>query len=425
MKLLVIGGGGREHALCWKLAQSPQVEKLFCAPGNAGISKVAECVDLTVDDLDKLARFALRQSIDLTVVGPEAPLAAGIANRFERDGLRVLGPTQRAARLEGSKAFCKLFMRRHGIPTAEFQTFDDPERARTYIIERGAPIVVKADGLAAGKGVIVAATVDEALTAVDRIMVKRAFGEAGKTVVIEEALKGEEASIIALTDGKTILPFPTSQDHKRVFDNDQGPNTGGMGAYSPAPVVTDEVMDRVIRDVLVPTVHGMKKEGSPFRGVLYAGLMITESGPKVLEYNVRFGDPETQPLMMRARGDLVDVFMRAASGDLADATLDFDPRPAVCVVMAAGGYPEKYEKGRPITGLDEAAKLPDVQVFHAATKTSANGNVITDGGRVLGVTALGKDVPDAIRRAYEGVGKIKWEGAHYRKDIGAKAMARV
>ncbi len=417
MKVLIVGSGGREHALVWKIARSKRVKKVYCAPGNAGTAGLAENLDIKADDLDGLARFARANRIDLTVVGPEMPLVAGIAERFDRDGLRIFGPSRRAAELEGSKVFTKHLMRRHGIPSAEYQVFEDFEKARGYIEDRGAPIVVKADGLAAGKGVLVCQTVEEAVEGAKSILVDRDFGDAGASLVVEECLRGEEASIIALTDGKTIAPFEPAQDHKPVFDGDRGPNTGGMGAYSPAPVVTTEIMDRVVKEVLVPTVHAMSKEDRPFKGVLYAGIMITEQGPKVLEYNVRFGDPEAQPLLMRLECDLVDLLEAVVEGRLEDTEIRWDPRPAVCVVMASGGYPGKYEKGKPILGLDEAAKLEDVQVFHAGT--AARGDeIVTAGGRVLGVTALGQDVKGAIDRAYEAVDRISWEGVQFRRDIG-------
>ena len=423
MKVLVIGSGGREHALVWKIGRSKRVEKVYCAPGNAGTGALAENLDIKADDLDGLARFARGNRIDLTVVGPEMPLVAGIVERFERDGLRVFGPSKRAAELEGSKAFTKHLMRRHGIPSAEYQVFDDFEKASAYIEDRGAPIVVKADGLAAGKGVLVCSSVEEALEGAKSILVDGAFGEAGASLVVEECLRGEEASIIALTDGKAIAPLEPAQDHKAIFDGDKGPNTGGMGAYSPAPVVTPEVMDRVVKEVLVPTVHAMNKEGRPFKGVLYAGLMMTEQGPKVLEYNVRFGDPEAQPLLMRLDCDLVDLLDAVVDGCLDEADIRWDSRAAVCVVMASGGYPGEYEKGKPISGLDDAARIDDVQVFHAGTAVKGD-EIVTAGGRVLGVTALGESTAAAIDRAYEAVGKIGWDGVQFRKDIGAKALAR-
>jgi phosphoribosylamine--glycine ligase len=423
MKLLVVGSGGREHALVWKLARSPLADKVFCAPGNAGTAEVAENVGIEATDLDDLARFARRERVDLTVVGPEAPLVAGIAERFEADGLRIVGPSKRAAEIEGSKVFAKNLMRRHGIPTAEYQVFEDADKAAAYIEEVGPNVVIKADGLAAGKGVVIPETVEEAISSARRMLVDGEFGRAGSRIVVEERLKGEEASIIALTDGKTIAPLASSQDHKRVFDGDLGPNTGGMGAYSPAPVVTDDLMDRVVAEILVPTVHAMKREGRPFRGALYAGIMVTATGPKVLEFNCRMGDPETQPLIMRLVSDIVPLLKAVADGTLEDAQIEWDERPAVCVVMASEGYPGTYEKGKRISGLEEASRLKDVAVFHAGTARKG-GDVVTAGGRVLGVTALGSTVREAASRAYEAVDLIRWDGAHCRRDIGARAIAR-
>ena len=422
MKVLLVGSGGREHALAWKLAQSERVDKLYCAPGNAGVAKVAERLDIQATDLDGLARFARGERIGLTVVGPEAPLVEGIVERFERDGLRVFGPSRRAAELEGSKVFAKRLMRRHGIPAADYQVFEDLDKARAYIEERRCPLVVKADGLAAGKGVIVCSTPEEAADAAERVLGGE-FGEAGARVIVEERLVGEEASILALTDGRTIAPLASCQDHKPALDGDKGPNTGGMGAYSPAPVVTDEIMERVIREVLVPTVHGMAKADRPYKGVLYAGIMVTAQGPKVLEFNVRMGDPETQPLLVRLESDIVPLLEAVIDGTLDEQELRWDERAAVCVVMASGGYPGKYEKGNVITGLAEAAKEPDTMVFHAGT-AEKDGNIVTAGGRVLGVTALGDTIKDAIDRAYKVTGLITWDGVQYRRDIGAKAVGR-
>jgi phosphoribosylamine--glycine ligase len=422
LNILVVGGGGREHAFAWKFANSERVEKIYCAPGNAGTAEVAENLDIMSDDLDGLARFARRERIDLTVVGPEAPLVAGIVARFERDDLKVFGPSKQAAELEGSKVFCKNLMRRHGIPSAEYQVFEDLEKARAYIESRGEKLVIKADGLAAGKGVIVCDTPEEALDAAERVLGGE-FGTAGARLIVEERLRGEEASIIALTDGTTIAPLASSQDHKPALDGDKGPNTGGMGAYSPAPVVTPEVMEQVISSVLVPTVHAMKKESRPYKGVLYAGIMVTAQGPKVLEFNVRMGDPETQPLLVRLKTDLAMLLEAVVDDRLGEVEIEWDERPAVCVVMASGGYPGAYEKGREISGLDAAAEVPDTVVFHAGT-AEKNGKVLTAGGRVLGVTALGDDVEKAISRAYEAAKLITWEGVHYRSDIGAKAIGR-
>ncbi len=420
MKVLVVGGGGREHTLVWKIAQSPLVEKVYCAPGNAGTAELAENVPIAADEVQQLMRLAEREGIGLTVVGPEAPLVAGIVDRFEQHGLRVFGPNQRAAELEGSKVLAKYIMRKHGIPTARYDVFETVDAAEQHCRQADYPLVVKADGLAAGKGVFVCKTKDEALKAIYLTMKERTFGDAGNRLVIEECLVGEEASILALTDGETIAPLPTSQDHKPAYDDDEGPNTGGMGAYSPAPVVTAQQYARIERDIIVPIVHAMNKEERPYRGVVYAGLMMTDDGPRVLEFNVRFGDPETQPILFRLQSDLVPVLDGIARGRLGDVEMEWDDRPAVCVVMASGGYPGKYEKGKPITGLDQAAAMEDVMVFHAGTAVK-DGRVVTNGGRVLGVTARGADVQGAIDRAYEAVGAIHFDDAHYRTDIGAKA----
>ncbi|NWF91468.1 MAG: phosphoribosylamine--glycine ligase [Syntrophaceae bacterium] len=421
MKVLVVGGGGREHALVWKIAQSPKVSKVYCAPGNAGISEQAAIIPIRANDLDGLLDFALKEKIDLTVVGPEEPLTKGIVDLFESRGLCIFGSNQKAAELEGSKAFAKEMMRKYRIPTASWELFDRYEEAVAYIRKQGAPLVVKADGLAAGKGVAVCRTVEEAVQSVERIMVQRVFGEAGRRVVIEECLVGEEASYIAFTDGKSILPLASSQDHKPIFDGDEGPNTGGMGAYSPAPVVTDEVHQKIIEKILRPIIHGMGEEGRPYKGVLYAGLMIHEGHPKVLEFNARFGDPETQPVLMRMKGDIVPILEACINGDLARRAIEWDRRASVCVVMASRGYPGDYEKGKAIQGLKEVSQMRDVFVFHAGTAMK-DGQVVTNGGRVLGVTGLGEDIPRAIERTYEAVRKIYWEGVHYRTDIGRKAL---
>ncbi|MGA2192970.1 MAG: phosphoribosylamine--glycine ligase, partial [Nitrospirota bacterium] len=393
MKVLVVGGGGREHALVWKIAQSKKVRKIFCAPGNAGIGKMAECVSIKADRVNDLLNFARFEGVDLTVVGPEAPLTQGIVDIFEKEGKRIFGVSKAAAELEGSKVFAKELMRRYNIPSAEYKSFYSPGEAENYIRLKGAPIVVKADGLAAGKGVIVASTIDEAMEAVDLIMRKKAFGESGARVVIEECLKGEEASFMAFSDGETVVPMASSQDHKRVFDGDKGPNTGGMGAYSPAPVVTPELADRIMREIMLPTVRGMKQEGKPYKGVLYAGVMVGEEGPKVLEFNVRFGDPEAQPILMRLDSDIVDIMLAVSEGKLTPDLVSWKDEAAVCVVAAAKGYPGSYEKGTPITGFDEAAKVPGTVVFHAGT-ADKDDRVVTNGGRVLGVTAIGKDVAE-------------------------------
>jgi len=423
MKILLVGSGGREHALAWKISQSPLCGRLLCAPGNAGIARHAEPVDIAADDVAVLLQFARRESVDLVVVGPEAPLVGGLVDLCAAAGIRAFGPSRAAAQLEGSKCFAKDLLHAHGIPTAEYQAFDYVEAAKDYVATLTPPVVVKADGLAAGKGVIICHSRDEAGEWIDAMLIGSRFGSAGGRVVIEECLTGEEASILAFTDGRTIATMPSSQDHKRIFDRDQGPNTGGMGAYSPAPVVTSEVYDKIERDVLIPTIHAMNIEDKPYRGVLYVGLMIEDDDPKVLEYNVRFGDPETQPVLMRLKSDLLPVLLSTVDGTLDQADIAWDDRPAVCVVMASKGYPGDYRKGFPIEGIADAEALGDVKVFHAGT-AEKNGRIVTNGGRVLGVTALGDDLPSAIRRAYEAVGKITFEGAHYRKDIGAKALNR-
>jgi len=423
MKILVVGSGGREHALVWKLRQSARVKEIFCAPGNAGIASLASCVNIAADDVEQLVAFVEQEAIDLTVVGPELPLTLGLVDRLQAAGKRVFGPSQRAAALEGSKVFTKDLLAKYAIPAGHSQTFTDRDEAVRYIEAQGAPLVVKADGLAAGKGVIVAHTVLEAVEAVDLIMADKAFGEAGDRLLVEEFLAGEEASFIAFTDGETVLPLPTSQDHKAAYDGDQGPNTGGMGAYSPAPVVTDALHRQVMEQVMLPTVRAMAAEGRPYKGMLYAGLMIDQGRAKVLEFNCRFGDPEAQPLLMRLKTDLVEIMEAVIDGRLHEINLEIDPRPTVCVVLAAGGYPGAYEKGLVIKGLGEAAKVEDVMVFHAGT-AQKDGHVVTAGGRVLGVTAIGDTLAVAIARAYEAVGRIGWQGCFSRKDIGAKALRR-
>jgi phosphoribosylamine--glycine ligase len=421
MKVLVVGGGGREHALVWKIAQSPKVTKIYCAPGNAGISEQATTVPIKANDLKGLLEFALREKIDLTVVGPEDPLTQGIVDLFESKGLLIFGANKKAAEIEGSKAFAKEMMKKYHIPTAFYEIFDERSEAVKYIRKQGAPIVVKADGLAAGKGVIVCKTIEEAIQSVDKIMVEKVFGEAGTRVVIEEYLIGEEASYIAFTDGKTILPMASSQDHKAIFDGDQGLNTGGMGAYSPAPVVTDEVNEKIIDKVLRPIIYGMGEEDRTYKGVLYAGLMIHEGHPKVLEFNARFGDPETQPVLMRMKGDIVPVLEACMKGTLSQHRIEWDRRPSVCVVMASKGYPGDYEKGKVIAGLKKVSRMEGVFVFHAGTALKGD-QVLTNGGRVLGVTGLGEDIPRAIERTYQAVKKISWDGVQYRTDIGQKAL---
>ncbi len=425
MNLLVVGKGGREHALVWKLAQSPRVDRVYCAPGNAGTALDGVNVPIEATDVDRLLRFAKKENISLTVVGPEEPLALGIVDAFQEARLRIFGPTRQAAQIEASKVFAKQLMRHADVPTAEFRICDHPDPARNYIETREYPVVVKADGLAAGKGVLVCANTEEALAAIERIMVLEEFGRAaGRQVVIEKRLEGQELSIQALVSGRGIVALQPTQDHKAAFDNDQGPNTGGMGAYSPTPSATTELLQEIESTIFVPTVHGMKRGRRAFRGLLYAGIMVTNQGPRVLEFNCRFGDPETQPLLLRLRTDLLDLLEAVVDDrlqDLPESPLEWDPRPAVCVVMASQGYPGSYQKGRVIMGLAEAAKLPDVKVFHAGTKLE-NGLFVTDGGRVLGVTALGDTLAEAKRNAYEAVSRIHFQGAFYRSDIADKAL---
>jgi phosphoribosylamine---glycine ligase len=421
MKVLVVGGGGREHALVWKIGQSPKVTKVYCAPGNAGISRHATTVPIAANQIEGLLAFALKEKIDLTVVGPEEPLTLGIVDLFESKGLRIFGPNQKAAEIEGSKVFAKEIMKKYRIPTASYGTFEDRDEAEAYVRGIGAPIVVKADGLAAGKGVVVCATEEEAIRAIEEIMKHKVLGKAGDRVVIEERLEGEEASYIAFTDGKTILPMASSQDHKAIFNGDRGPNTGGMGAYSPAPIVTAEVDERIREDILKPMVQGLAQEGRPYKGVLYAGVMILNGLPRVLEFNARLGDPETQPIVMRMKSDIVPLFEASIDGQLAQCKMEWDKRASVCVVMASKGYPGGYEKGKPIEGLEVAAQMRDVSVFHAGTALW-NNRLVTQGGRVLGVTGLGENIPKAIERTYEAVRSISWGGVYYRTDIGQKAL---
>ena len=423
MKVLIIGSGGREHALAWKISQSSKVTQIFCAPGNAGIADIAECVNIGATDIHKLVAFAKENSIDLTVVGPESSLVEGIVDTFQQAGLRIFGPCRKAAILEGSKVFTKQFFARHTIPTAPFRVFSDIKAAHEYLATCSVPVVVKADGLAAGKGVIVAKNMDEAHQAVDLIMLDKAFGEAGKEIIIEHCLTGEEASFIAFTDGETILPLPTSQDHKAIYDYDLGPNTGGMGAYSPAPILTEKLNQFVIEKILRPTIKGLKEEGIDYQGILYAGLMIKDGEINTLEYNCRFGDPEAQPLLMRLQTDIVEIMEAVIDKRLHEVKLSVDPRPTVCVVMASGGYPGKYESGHKISGIKSAMKVDGVQVFHAGT-AMANGKLVNAGGRVLGVTAIHESLEKAIELAYQAADHIKWHGVYYRKDIGAKALRR-
>lgn len=430
MHILIVGGGGREHALAWKVLQSPRVNRVSVAPGNAGtaLESGIENVAIGVEDIDALVRFASEQEVDLTIVGPEAPLVEGIVDCFQQAGLACFGPTAKAAQLEGSKAFTKDFLQRHQIPTAAYATFDDAEQAKAYVRQQSGPMVVKADGLAAGKGVVIAQDQSAALLAVEQMLEAGAFGAAGSRIVIEEFLQGEEASFIVMVgqgaDGSQIIPFASSQDHKARDAGDQGPNTGGMGAYSPAPVVTDEMHQRIMEQVIEPTVAGMAVEGAPYTGFLYAGVMIDAAGvPKVLEFNCRFGDPETQPIMMRLQSDLVELCLASLDGRLAQQNIAWDPRVALGVVMAAGGYPADYDRGDIINGLDRVSGSSEVKVFHAGTRLE-QGQVVTNGGRVLCVTALGDSVAEAQHRAYQAVEQVNWTGSFFRNDIGYRAVAR-
>ncbi len=421
MKLLVIGSGGREHALVWKLAQSGRVTQLFCAPGNAGIALQAECIPIAATDIDRLVAFAIEKQIDLTIVGPEASLCAGIVDAFRAKGLRVFGPSQQAAQLEGSKVFSKRLLLKYGVPTAAAEIFDNADTARAFIRKHAVPVVVKADGLAAGKGVVVAQSVEEAERAIDDIMLRKIFGGAGAQVVVEECLAGEEVSVMALVDGRTFRVLATAQDHKRVFDGDRGPNTGGMGAYSPTPVVGKE-LNGPIDEIFRRTLGGLRAEGIDYRGVLYAGLMLTKQGPSVLEFNCRFGDPETQVVVPRMDFDLIEAALATIEGRLDALDLKWKPEAAVCVVMAAGGYPGPFERGKTIEGLKETAGLDNVTVFHAGTRRGAGGQIVTDGGRVLGVTALGGNIAEAARGAYDAAQRITFDGAQFRRDIAARAL---
>lgn len=421
MKILVIGSGGREHALVWKIGQSPKAGKVYCAPGSAGIGELAELVAIGPEQIEKLAEFAENEKIDLTVVGPELPLTLGITDLFESRGLRIFGPNKDAAQLEGSKAFAKKILQENGIPTASFGTFTDTGLAKQYIAQHPVPYVIKADGLAAGKGVLICATPREAEAAIDEILVRKAFGPAGNRLVIEEFLAGEEASFMVLTDGEHMLPLASSQDHKRVFDNDEGPNTGGMGAYSPAPVVTPKIYQRILDEILSPLLAGLKRKGIRYRGVLYIGLMITKDGPMVLEFNARFGDPECQPIMMRLKSDLVPLLEATIDDKLHLIQPQWHDDMAVCVVLCASGYPGSYGKGAEIHGLDRLKNWEKGFVFHAGTAKD-NGRWVTSGGRVLGVTARGDTIESAVKEAYDAVSKISWNGMHYRKDIARRAL---
>jgi len=424
MNVLLIGNGGREHAIAWKLAQSKDLDKLYIAPGNPGTAQCGLNVPIKADDIDKLVTFARQNRIELAIVGPEDPLAAGAVDAFESAGIKAFGPTAAAAQLEADKVFAKQLMRSGSIPTAEGRTFDRFNDAKAYIASRDQPVVVKAAGLAKGKGVFVCDDPADGILAAEKIMCDKIFGSAGDKIIVEDKLIGEETSILAFVDGRNIYVMESSQDHKPIGNGDTGPNTGGMGAYSPAPIVTEEMMKQITREVLVSTVDSMNRNGTPYKGVLYAGLMITPAGPKVLEFNVRFGDPETQPILVRLKTDLLQVCLAVCDGNLEDVTLRWDERPAVCVVMASGGYPGDYQKGKKITGLAEAEQLKDVILFHAGTK-GKDGDIVTDGGRVLGVTALGPSIADAKARAYQAVEKIKFEGAYYRRDIADKAIKRM
>ncbi len=421
MNVLLIGSGGREHAIAWKLAQSKNLDKLYIAPGNPGTARCGQNVPIAGDDAAKLLEFGKQENVGLVVVGPEDPLAAGIVDKFEASGIKAFGPSGKAAQLEADKAFAKQLMRASCVSTAEGRSFDRYEDAKAYIASRDEPVVIKAAGLAKGKGVFVCDDPSDGILAAEKIMCDRIFGSAGDTIVVEDKLLGEEASILAFVDGRNIYVMESSQDHKPIGDGDTGPNTGGMGAYSPAPVVTEAIMSQITREVLVPTVDGMNRNGTPYKGVLYAGIMVTAGGPRVLEFNVRFGDPETQPVLMRLRSDLLEVMLAVCDGTLDEVTLRWDERPAVCVVMASGGYPDDYQKGKKITGLAEAGEIEDVIVFHAGTREE-HGDIVTAGGRVLGVTALGETIADAKAKAYRAVDMITFDGAYCRRDIADKAI---
>lgn len=420
MKVLIVGSGGREHALAWKMKQSPLVEKLYCAPGNGGISAIAQCVDITAEDIGKLAGFVKKNKIDLTVVGPETPLVNGIVDAFEGEGLKIFGPNKQAAQLEGSKVFAKEFMQSFNIPTAPFKIFDDIKDAKSFLEMIPFPLVIKADGLAGGKGVVICRNLKEGQEALTQIMEEKIFKEAGAKVIIEECLVGEEVSILAVTDGRHYVILDSSQDHKRIFDDDLGPNTGGMGAYSPTPLVTEDLLRKIGARIIDPAIRGMHKEGMTFKGVLYAGLMITEEGPMVLEFNVRFGDPETQAILPRMKNDLAEVMLASCDGRLDKIRMDWDARSCVCVVMSSGGYPGKYETGKEITGLDQAQD-ENTMVFHAGTRKEGD-QIFTCGGRVLGVTSLGDNIEKAMETAYQSVERIKFDRCFFRRDIGAKAL---
>jgi len=421
MKVLVIGSGGREHTLVWKMTQSPKVSQVYCAPGNAGISNLAQCVNIDADSIEKLVGFAKKEKIDLTVVGPELPLSQGIVNEFNQQGLRIFGPSKEATEIESSKVFSKYLLKKYNIPTANYQVFQNSEKALAYIQQQTFPLVIKADGLAAGKGVFIVKNLLEARDALNVLMEEKKFGEAGRQVIIEEFLEGEEVSILAFCDGKTVVPMVSSQDHKKIFDHDQGPNTGGMGAYSPVPFYPDEFEKRVLEEILKPTVKGLQNEGKEYKGVLYAGLILTKEGPKVLEFNARFGDPETQVILPRLKTDLIDILNAVIDSTLHKINIQWEDNAAVCVVIASGGYPEKYQKGKVINGLEKLEKMKNMIAFHAGTKFQ-EGRVVTSGGRVLGITAWDETISKAKEKAYKGIEEIYFEDMYYRKDIAAKAI---
>ncbi len=427
MKILVIGSGGREHALVWKIKQSSLVKEIFCAPGNAGIAKLAKCVLIDTSDIPGLLKFVSENKIDLTVVGPEAPLVAGIVDEFQKYGFKIFGPTKAAAQLEASKIFAKEFMMGHKIPVADFQVFDDTQKALHFLQvlrEADYPLVIKADGLAAGKGVVICRSLEQAKQTIEEMIEKKIFNDAGSRVIIEECLKGDEVSMLAISDGEDFVLLDSSQDHKRIFDEDMGPNTGGMGAYSPTPFVSKELHKEIASRIIEPIIQGMKEEGTPFKGILYAGLMLTATGPYVLEFNVRFGDPETQVLLPRLKNDLVAIMLASCQGDLSTIRLEWDPRPCVCVVVSSGGYPGSYEAGKEIFGLNSQFNEKDTIIFHSGTK-NVNGKTVTSGGRVLGVTSLGDTMDEAIKKAYAAVEHIHFERCFFRRDIGVKALRRI
>jgi phosphoribosylamine--glycine ligase len=420
MNVFVIGGGGREHALVWKIAQSPYVEKIFCAPGNGGIDSLAECINIAVDDLKGLAHFARKNAVDLTVVGPELPLTLGIVDLFQREHLPIFGPSGNAAQLEGSKAFTKQFLAKYQIPSADFHIFEDSEKAMRHIRQNNPPFVLKADGLAAGKGVLICHSRNDAYQGIDDIMVSKRFGKAGNRLVIEDFMAGEEASLLAITDGEHYLVLPPAQDHKAIFEGDEGPNTGGMGAYAPAPVIHKALLAQITEQIIEPAIRGMQAENRPYRGVLYAGLMITQEGPKVVEFNCRFGDPEIQAILPLLKTDIVDLMMEVVDRRLKPREPEILPESCICVIMASGGYPGNYQKGKPILGLDQ---VEDVYVFHAGTRREGD-QILTAGGRVLGVTSTGETFMEAREKVYQAIGKIAFDGAYYRKDIGHRAMGK-